>query len=387
MSSSPDERDHARACVRARPGEPEHTPKHGPRDSAPHVRAFAPGRVCLIGEHTDYNDGLALAFAIAEGVTVDARRIEPEEPGDDGSERVQAHALDFGERDEFALSDPQPAPGWRAFVRGTVAELQHAGLRPVGASLEIEGSIPRGAGLSSSAALEVALSLALLALAGTADEIDRTRLAKLCARVENEWAGAQTGLLDQLSSLHGEQDMALRIDFQTLRIDPVPLRLDGWRLVTLDSGEQRENASSGYNQRRAECARACELLSIGSLREASWDAVERLPSPLRERARHVLSDNERVQDAVAALRAGDLLALAALLNASHVSLRDDLEVSTPAVEATVARMLDAGAAGARLLGGGFGGSVLGLLPPGVPVPAGGLEVRPCAGARVLEAKV
>jgi|SRR5580700_7503207 galactokinase len=387
MSSSPDERDHARARARAWPGEPEHSPEHGPKDGAPHVRAFAPGRVCLIGEHTDYNDGLALAFAIAEGVTVDARRIEPEESGrEDDSKRVQAHALDFGERDEFALSDPQPAPGWRAFVRGTVAELRHAGLRPVGASLEIEGSIPRGAGLSSSAALEVALSLALLALAGTTDEIDRTKLAKLCARVENEWAGAQTGLLDQLSSLHGEQDMALRIDFQTLRIDPAPLHLDGWRLVTLDSGEQRENASSGYNQRRAECARACELLGIGSLREASWEAVERLPSPLRERARHVLSDNERVQDAVAALRAGDLPGLAALLNVAHASLRDDLDVSTPKVEATVRRMLDAGAAGARLLGGGFGGSVLGLLPPGVPVPAGGLEVRPCAGARVLEAE-
>jgi len=346
------------------------------------VRAFAPGRVCLIGEHTDYNNGLALAFAIAEGVTVDAQRIDPGH--DDGSERVLAQALDFGERDELPLSDPQPAPGWRAFVRGTVAELARAGLRPVGASLRIHGDVPRGAGMSSSAALEIALALALLALAGTADEIDQTELAKLGSRVENEWAGAQTGLLDQLTSLYGEAGMALRIDFQTLHVDPAPLRLDGWRLVTLDTGERRSNASSGYNRRREECARACELLGVRSLREISRSQLEQLPFPLSGRARHVLTDNERVDAAVAALRAGELPRLAELLNASHASLRDDMDISTPTVEATVRRMLDAGAAGARLLGGGFGGSVLGLLPPDVPVPAGGLEVRPCAGARVLE---
>jgi galactokinase len=346
-----------------------------------HVRAFAPGRVCVIGEHTDYNDGLALALAIAEGVCVDARRIEP---GPDGEERVRAHALDLDEHDEFALAHPRPAQGWRAFVRGTVAELQRARLRPVGASLRIQGDVPRGSGLSSSAALEIALSLALLSLAGTGGEIGRTELAQLGSRVENEWAGAQTGLLDQLTSLYGERDTAVRIDFQTLRIDPVPLALDGWRLVTLDTGVRRENASSGYNRRREECARACELLGVGSLREVGQARLAELPPPLRERARHVLGDNARVDGAVAALRDGDLPTLGELLNESHASLRDDLDVSTPAVEATVRRMLDAGAAGARLLGGGFGGSVLGLLPPGVAVPIGAREMRPCAGARVLE---
>jgi galactokinase len=384
---NPDELAPTRAGARARMNAPQSEnaparPVTDAHDAPARVRAFAPGRVNLIGEHTDYNDGLALAFAIAEGVAVDAQRIAPEP---DRSERVLAFARDFGEHDEFALSDPQPTPGWRAYVRGTVAELQRAGLAsPVGASLRIEGGIPRGAGLSSSAAMEVALSLALLALAGTTADIDQTELAQLCARVENTWAGAQTGLLDQLASLYGERDTALRIDFHTLRIDPIPLGLNGWRLVSLDSGERRRNANSGYNQRRAECMRACELLGIRSLREASWDAVAQLPAPLQARARHVLSDNERVDGAVAALRAGDLPALGGLLNASHASLRDDLQVSTPAVETTVARMLDAGAAGARLLGGGFGGSVLGLLPPDVPVPDGGFEVRPCAGARVLE---
>jgi galactokinase len=336
----------------------------------------------VIGEHTDYNDGLALALAIAEGVTVEAHRIEPEE---DGGERVRAHALDLGEHDEFALTDPPPAEGWRAFVRGTVAELQRAGLRPVGASLRIQGDVPRGAGMSSSAALEIALALALLALAGTAEQISRTDLAKLASRVENEWAGARTGLLDQLTSLYGKREMAMRIDFRTLDVEPAPLELDGWRLVTLDSGERRSNASSGYNQRREECARACELLDVDSLREANPAEVGRLPPPLLQRARHVLSDNARVDGAVAALRAGDLPALARLLNESHASLRDEMDISTPAVEATVRRMLDAGAAGARLLGGGFGGSVLGLLPPGAAVPEGAREVRPCAGARLLEA--
>jgi galactokinase len=347
----------------------------------PHARAFAPGRVCVIGEHTDYNQGLALALAIAQGVTVEAHRIEP---GADGSQRVRAHALDLGEHDEFALADPPRAPGWRAFVRGTVAELARAGLAPVGASLQISGDVPRGAGMSSSAALEIALALALLALAGTEQEIGRIDLAKLCSRVENEWAGARTGLLDQLTSLFGEQNMALRIDFQTLSVDPAPFELGGWRLVTLDTGERRENASSGYNRRREECARACELLDVRSLREASPVEVGRLPPLLRRRARHVLSDNARVDGSVAALRAGDLPRLAGLLNESHKSLREDMDISTPTVDAALREMLDAGAAGARLLGGGFGGSVLGLLPPGVAVPARAREVRPCAGARLLE---
>ena len=254
----------------------------------------------------------------------------------------------------------------------------------MGASLRIEGDVPRGSGLSSSAALEVALALALLALAGTSDRIGKTELAELCSRVENEWAGAQTGLLDQLSSLYGARDTALRIDFRTLDIDAVPLYLDGWRLVTLDTGERRSNASSGYNQRRAECARACELLGVRSLREVDERRLAELPIPLRGRARHVLSDNARMDRAVAALREGDLAALGELLNESHASLREDMEISTPTVEATVRQMLDAGAAGARLLGGGFGGSVLGLLPPDVTAPDGAREVRPCAGARVLE---
>ena len=338
--------------------------------------AFAPGRVNLIGEHTDYNRGLALPFAIAEGVTVRAEAL----PG----ERIQVHARDLGERDEFALDDRSAAAGWRAFVRGTVAELSQAGLEPVGARIEIGGDLPRGAGLSSSAALEVSLCLALLALAGHAEgALDRIATARLCARVENRWVGAHTGLLDQLASLCGEAQTALCIDFSTLAIEPVPLRLKGWRLVVLDSGERHAHAISAYNQRRLECTRACELLGVPSLREASSEAVATLPEPLARRARHVLSENERVLATVAALRTGDLAAVGALMNASHASLREDYAVSTPSLEVAVARLLDAGAAGARMVGGGFGGSVLGLFAPGARPPDGAREVRPSAGAHLL----
>jgi galactokinase len=351
-----------------------------------HSRAFAPGRVNLIGEHTDYNEGLALPFAIGPGVTVSASTWPPGSPGE---QTVSVYAQDLDERDEFPLREAVPAPGWRAFARGTVGELARAGSPLVGARLEISGDLALGAGLSSSAALEVALCLVLCELGSRASP-DRVRVAsrievaRLCARVENDWVGAQTGLLDQLASLYGAPDTALRIDFRTLEVEPVPLRLGDWRLVLLDSGERHVHASSGYNERRAECAEACRLLGVESLREAGADAIAGLPEPLRRRALHVLEENQRVIEAVAALRADDLKEIGGLLNASHRSLRENYEVSTPAVEATADRLRRAGASGARLIGGGFGGNVLGLFGPGVQMPAGAYEVRPSAGAHLLE---
>jgi galactokinase len=353
-----------------------------------HSAAFAPGRVNLIGEHTDYNRGLALPFAIAEGVTVRAWSA----PSADGEEpSVHALAADLDERDEFALADIPPADGWRAFVRGIVAELAGAGVPLSGSSIEIAGDVDRGAGLSSSAALEVALALALTDLAagdrgqpgGLPEGVDRMELAKLCSRVENEWVGAQTGLLDQIASLYGAPDSALCIDFDSLEVEPVPLRLEGWRLVLLHSGERHANASSGYNERRAECARACELLGVSSLREADRAEVDRLPAPERLRAQHILGENERVREAAAALRAEDLTRIGPLLNDSHASQRDLFQVSTPAVETAVQRLRRAGASGARLMGGGFGGSVLGLFAPETPPPPRTLDVRPSAGAHLL----
>ena len=340
-----------------------------------HAVAFAPGRANLIGEHTDYNEGLALPFAISEGVTVRARAS--------GDGRIEAFAVDVGERDSFSVDSPGRAGGWRAFVRGAAGELDQAGARLRGASLEISGTVPRGAGLSSSAALEVALVLALLAVSGEA-EPDRIELAKLCSRIENDWVGAQTGLLDQISSLCGRRDRALRIDFRALEVRLVSLELGEFRLVTVDSGEKHTHAGSGYNERRAECARACSELGVRSLRDATLADADRLPSMLSRRVRHVITENERVDAAVAALERAEMTELGRLLDASHASLRDCYEVSTPAVEDAVRRCKRAGALGARIMGGGFGGHVIALMPPDAGPLEGALSVRPGDGARVTE---
>jgi galactokinase len=361
------------------------------------VRAFAPGRVNLIGEHTDYNGGLALPFAIAQGITVSAHTDatlagpDAEEPaagaaaGVPDPARIEAVACDLGERDEFTAGERAPPGGWRAFVRGAVGELRREGWMLPPARLRIEGDLPRGAGLSSSAALEVALCMALMELAREPrpPRPAPIELARLCARVENDWVGARTGLLDQLASLCGEAEHAVLIDFHTLDVQLVPLRLGDWRLVVLDSGERHELASSGYNTRRAECARACELLGIDYLSEADEGAIAVLPEPLRMRARHVLGEDVRVHAAVGALRRGELQALGALLDASHESLRDLYEVSTPALDDAATLLRERGAAGARMIGGGFGGSVLGLFAPEVQPPAEARVVHPSAGARLL----
>ena len=387
------------------------------------VTAFGPGRVNLLGEHTDYNDGLCLPFAIASGVTVRAERRD--------DDRIEAHAEDRGEDDDFPVSDPpRDAEGWRAFVRGTVGELRAAGYDIPGARLWITGDVPRGSGLSSSAAMSTALALALLDLAGVAAPPrdarapsdagprsgaaapsdaaprsgvaapsdaaprsgvaapsgplrDRRDLARLCSRVENDWVGAQTGLLDQLAALFGREGHALRLDCRDLAIEPVPLDLHGWTLAVAPSGHEHTHAGSGYNERRAECRRAAQILHIESLRDAGPEAVEILYPPLDRRVRHVLTENARVDAAVAALHDGDLPALGELLDASHRSLRDDYEVSVDAVERTVERLKDAGAAGARIVGGGFGGSVLALFPPDAQPPEDATVVEPAGPARLL----
>jgi galactokinase len=266
------------------------------------------------------------------------------------------------------------------FLEGTLAELRRAGVELPGARLAIEGDLPQRVGLSSSAALCVALALALYGAAGT-EPPRPVRLARLCSRVESEWAGQDTGLLDQLASLLGEEGRALRLDMRTLEARPVELNLDGHVLATLDSGASRSLAASGYNERREECRRALELLGLESLRDA--DDASGLPAPLDARLRHVISENERVDAAVAALEGGEPAALGALLNESHASLRDDYEVSVPEVERAVAACMDAGALGARIMGGGFGGSVLALFPPGAALPDGAISVQAGAGARLL----
>jgi len=323
----------------------------------PHqIRAFAPGRVNLIGEHTDYNEGLCLPFAIERGVTVTAELR-------DGGE-IAAPRLPAG--------DP--------YLRGVVAELRAAGIEPPGCTLELGGDLPQGAGLASSAALCVGLALALCGVAG-AGAPPTAELARLCSRVENDYAGAATGLLDQLAALLGEEGRAVRLDMRTLESEPVELDLGGHLLALLDSGARHEHAGSGYNERREECRRAARLLGVESLRDAT-DAAG-LPEPLGRRVRHVITENQRVDAAVAALRERNPEALGWLLDASHRSLRDDYEISVPEVERAVAACHEAGALGARIMGGGFGGAVLALFSPGAELPQGALRVRPGPGARLL----
>ncbi len=331
----------------------------------PKTVAFGPGRVNLIGEHTDYNDGLAMPFAIERGITVTAT----------SAARFSVDALDLGESDEF--DEPEHAPGWRAFTRGMVAELRAAGFDVAPKHLTITGDVPLGSGLSSSAALEAALALALL----NGPPEDLKALVRLCSRVENEWVGAETGLLDQTASLMSKERPRAQIDFRSFDVEPHPLDLGDWQLVTVDSGATHTHAGSGYNERRAECRAACEQLGITTLRDAT--DLSSLSGALLKRARHVLTENARVEATAAALDAHDLDAVGTLLDESHASLRDDYEASVPEVEQTVDRLKAAGAAGARMVGGGFGGSVLALLPPGVETPEGALVVAPSAPARLL----
>jgi galactokinase len=352
---------HSNTCL-------EHAPGEGRS-----VQAFAPGRVNLIGEHTDYNEGLCLPFAVERGVTVTA---EPA-PGPE----IEAHALDLGEHDRFDLNgDLTGADGWRRLLRGAVAELRREGVEVRPCRLTIESDLPRGAGLSSSAAVCVSLCLALCAVSGAAPP-EPVALARLCSRIENEWTGAQTGLLDQLAVLCGERGRAVRIDMRGPRLRSVPLDLGHHVLATLDSGASRDLADSGYNARREECRAACRALGIDSLRDATGGAV--LPAPLDRRVRHVIAENARVDAAVAALEARDLAELGRLLDASHRSLRDDYEVSVPAVERAVDACHSAGALGARIMGGGFGGSVLALFGPGARPPEGAVGVEPAPPARLL----
>lgn len=329
------------------------------------VTATAPGRVNLIGEHTDYNGGLAIACAIDRHATVTAELRQ--------DSRIEAHALDFDSVDRFELASAEPADGWRAFVRGAVSELSRAGYALAPATLTITADVPQRAGLSSSAAICVAVSLALLGVAGYPSP-DRHELARLCSWVENKWVGAQTGLLDQLTVLCARQDEAILIDFESEAVTAIPLLLGGWQLAYASSNSTRSNQQSAYNQRRSECATACQKLGYRTLTQAEQADLSNLDSPLDRRVRHVITENHRVSQTADAMRRGDPATVAKLVNASHASLRDDFEASTPDVEATVASLIEDGASGARMIGGGFGGSVLALFPPQNELPAGCVPV-------------
>lgn len=329
------------------------------------TRAFAPGRVNLIGEHTDHTGGRCLPLATAMGVTVTGRR--------GGDRVVLTSAAAPGVADvPLDVADPTATePDWARYVAGVVAEV-----RPrVGFRGEVRSDVPVGAGMSSSAALEVAVALAL----GHAG--DPVEVARACQLAEQRATRVPCGILDQLASVAGRAGHAFVLDCHTLERTYVPVPED-LEIRVIHSGQARTLVGSGYAERRAQCEAAQEV--IGPLRLATTEDVHGLADPvLRRRARHVVTENQRVLDAAGALRAGDAAALGALVDESHRSLRDDFEVSTPQVDATVTRVrARPGVHGVRLMGGGFGGCVVAVTEPGALEQ--GWHVVPGPGARVEE---
>jgi galactokinase len=324
--------------------------------------AVAPGRVNLIGEHTDYNEGHVMPLAIDRTVAVAAA---PQ------ADAVHAYSLDYGEDDSFSPAEIRPLPegGWRNYVRGVAWALREAGHGLRGLQLAFSGDVPIGAGLSSSAALEVAVAAAFAAISEI--PLDPRDLALLAQRSENGFVGVQCGVMDQLVAVFGQPDHALLIDCHSLDVEPVPLTLDdqGVAVVIVDSAVRRSLGDSPYNQRRRECAQAAAALGVPALRDVAPDDLEargrELPPELYRRARHVVTEEARVTAAVAALRRGDLVTLGRLLYGSHESLRHDFQVSCPELDLLVELAAPVeGVLGARLTGAGFGGCTLNLVRRG-----------------------
>ena len=320
----------------------------------------APGRVNLIGEHTDYNDGFVLPFALAQRVTMAAGLRT------DG--RWTVASLTNGESAMFTRGDLVPGmSGWQAYVAGVVWALAEADHEIGGADLVLTSDVPLGAGLSSSAALECATVSALADLNDL--DIDLLQRAKLARRGENEFVGAPTGLMDQAAATLCTPGHALFFDCRSLDSQQVKMELSsaGLELMVLDTRTPHALVDSEYATRRASCAEASHLLGIAALRDVTDldSALRELPDPvMRRRLRHVVTENARVQDAAEALRVGRFADLAVLLNASHASMRDDFEITVPTVDLAVETAIRAGALGARMTGGGFGGCILGLIPTG-----------------------
>jgi galactokinase len=322
----------------------------------------APGRANLMGEHTDYNDGYVLAFALGQGVAVAAAR--------DTGGRLALCSRQRPDREaEIALDGltPGQVSGWAAYPAGVAWALRSDGYRVPGARIAVDSDVPEGAGLSSSAALECATALALTELAGL--DVPRPELAGLARRAENDFVGVPSGIMDQSASLLCQPGRALLLDCRSREASQIPFdpARGGSRLLLINTRARHELTAGEYGRRRAECARAARLLGIPSLRYLTDDdQTGRLSDPvLRRRARHVVSDNARVLSVVALLRSASAAAypeIGALLTQAHRSLRDDFEVSWPEADVAVDAALAAGALGARMMGGGFGGSVLTLVP-------------------------
>jgi len=323
----------------------------------PDLIVRAPGRVNLIGEHTDYNDGFVLPMAIDYDIRIAARAR---------SDRiVHLYSADFDQRDTFSLDDIRHAKdkSWANYVRGVADVLQREGYTLRGMEATIAGNVPRAAGLSSSAAIEMA-SITAFRLLNSLD-LDPVRAALLGQRAENEFVGMRCGIMDQFIASLGKADHALLIDCRSLEYRLVPLPANV-RIVVTDSAIRRGLVDSAYNERRAQCEEGARLLGVKALRDVSIETFEarekELPALIARRCRHVVTENQRTLDSVEAIQRGDLATFGQLMNKSHASMRDWFEITTPEIDALVEIQQNApGCLGARMTGGGFGGCTVALV--------------------------
>ncbi len=329
---------------------------------APTIEVQAPGRVNLIGEHTDYNDGLVLPCAIDYRTVIVARRR--------ADRCIRVLAADYeGAVDEYSLDAPierLDAPMWANYVRGVVRELLGRGLPMAGMDLSIAGDVPQGAGLSSSASLSVAVCRLFATLPGF-EGLSPVEMALVAQRAENDFVGCKCGNMDQISSACGVQDHVLMIDCRSLEVQPVPMP-EGAAIMIFNSHVTRGLVDSAYNTRREQCEAAARHFGLPALRDLDLATLEargaELDPVVLRRARHVVTENARVQAAAGALAAGDLARMGELMEASHASMRDDFEITVPAIDQLVGIVKDAigKAGGVRMTGGGFGGCVVALVP-------------------------
>ncbi len=318
----------------------------------------APGRVNLIGEHTDYNDGFVLPMAIDRAIWIALR------PRDD--RRVRVYSLDYGQTLEFSSLGFERGQGWGEYIKGVAYALQAEGYALRGWEGALSGNVPKGAGLSSSAALELAAARAFAAVSGL--DWQAARMARICQRAENEWVGVQCGIMDQMACAVSREGHALFLDCRSLEYEHVPLPQD-IAVVVLDTSTRRGLVGSAYNERREQCQAAARFFRVKALRDLSMEQFEARGKRLKEleqaawkRARHIVSENERVLAAAQAMRRGDAARLGALFNQSHASLRDDFEVSSPALDQIVeAAQAQPACYGARMTGAGFGGCAVALV--------------------------